>query len=88
MRDTFTSRLFSVALVVTGLMAVGAVIYLSVIGREVNDYLAGLAGLAVGALLPSPLDARIGGAQGSVVINQPPGQPVPVAEVNPPDEPA
>ena len=55
MRDEFTSRVTSVAVVVAALSTLGAVIYLSVRGLEVNEYLAGLAGLTVGALLPSPL---------------------------------
>ena len=55
MRDEFTARLSSLAVVVAALATLGAVIYLSVVGQEVNEYLAGLAGLTVGALLPSPL---------------------------------
>lgn len=64
MRDTFTSRLFSVALVIIAIATIGAVIYASLMGLEVNDYLAGIAGLSVGALLPSPLDARVGNRLG------------------------
>jgi hypothetical protein len=79
MRDQFTSRLFSVALVVAALLTLGAIVYLSVIGREVNDYLAGLAGLTIGALLPSPLDAKVGHVQAT--IRQPAGEPVPVQDV-------
>lgn len=59
MRDVFTSRLYSAALVVAALATLGAVIYLSIVGLEVNDYLAGLAGLTIGALLPSPMEARV-----------------------------
>ena len=55
MRDEFTARVASLAVVVAALSTLGAVIYLSVIGQQVNEYLAGLAGLTVGALLPSPL---------------------------------
>ena len=55
MRDEFTARVSSLAVVVAALSTLGAVIYLSVRGEQVNEYLAGLAGLTVGALLPSPL---------------------------------
>jgi hypothetical protein len=55
MRDEFTSRVSSLAVVVSALATLGAVIYLSVRGEQVNEYLAGLAGLTIGALLPSPL---------------------------------
>lgn len=55
MRDEFTARISSLAVVVAALSTLGAVIYLSVRGQQVNEYLAGLAGLTVGALLPSPL---------------------------------
>ena len=55
MRDEFTARVSSLAMVVAALATLGAVIYLSVRGQPVNEYLAGLAGLTVGALLPSPL---------------------------------
>ena len=55
MGDEFSSRVSSLAMVVAALATLGAVIYLSVRGQQVNDYLAGLAGLTVGALLPSPL---------------------------------
>lgn len=55
MRDEFTARVSSLAMVVAALSTLGAVIYLSVRGQQVNEYLAGLAGLTVGALLPSPL---------------------------------
>jgi hypothetical protein len=55
MRDEFTARVSSLAVVVAALATLGAVIYLSVRGEQVNEYLAGLAGLTVGALLPSPL---------------------------------
>lgn len=79
MRDQFTSRLFSVALVLAALLTLSAIVYLSIIGREVNDYLAGLAGLTIGALLPSPLDAKVGSVQ--AVIRQPADQPVPVDPV-------
>ena len=78
-RDEFTTRLFSVALVVAALGTLAAIVYLSVIGREVNDYLAGLAGLTIGAILPSPLQANLGRVQAT--IQQPPGDPVPVRDV-------
>ena len=55
MRDEFTSRVSSLAIVVAALATLGAVIYLSVRCQQVNEYLAGLAGLTFGALLPSPL---------------------------------
>ena len=55
MRDEFTARVSSFAVVVAALSTLGAVIYLSVRGQQVNEYLAGLAGLTIGALLPSPL---------------------------------
>ncbi|KQZ88542.1 hypothetical protein ASD62_03655 [Phycicoccus sp. Root563] len=55
MRDTFTARISSLAVIVAALSTLGAVIYLSVRGQQVNEYLAGLAGLTIGALLPSPL---------------------------------
>ena len=58
MRDEFTCRVTSVAVVVAALSTLGAVIYLSVRGQAVNEYLAGLAGLTVGALLPSPLGSQ------------------------------
>ena len=57
MRDTFTARISSVAVIVAALSTLGAVIYLSVRGQQVNEYLAGLAGLTIGALLPSPLSS-------------------------------
>jgi hypothetical protein len=57
MRDEFTARVSSLAMVVAALATLGAVIYLSVRGQDVNEYLAGLAGLTVGALLPSPLSS-------------------------------
>lgn len=60
MRDHYTQRLFATALVLCALTTLGAIIFLSLQGREVNDYLAGLAGLSIGALLPSPLEARLG----------------------------
>ena len=50
MRDEFTSRVASLAAVVAALATLGAVIYLSVRGEQVNEYLAGLAGLTIGAL--------------------------------------
>ena len=55
MSDEFTARVSSLAVVVAALSTLGAVIYLSVRGQQVNEYLAGLAGLTIGALLPSPL---------------------------------
>ena len=55
MRDEFTARVSGLAVVVAALSTLGAVIYLSVRGQQVNEYLAGLAGLTIGALLPSPL---------------------------------
>ena len=55
MRDEFTARVSSLAVVAAALSTLGAVIYLSVRGQQVNEYLAGLAGLTIGALLPSPL---------------------------------
>ncbi|MGO4340179.1 hypothetical protein [Pedococcus sp. 2YAF34] len=55
MRDEFTARVSSLAVIVSALSTLGAVIYLSVRGQQVNEYLAGLAGLTIGALLPSPL---------------------------------
>jgi hypothetical protein len=63
MRDEFTARVSSVAVVVAALSTLGAVIYLSVRGQEVNEYLAGLAGLTIGALLPSPLTSTRVGSQ-------------------------
>ena len=57
MRDEFTTRVSSLAVVVAAFATLGAVIYLSVRGQQVNEYLAGLAGLTVGALLPSPLSS-------------------------------
>jgi hypothetical protein len=63
MRDEFAARVSSVAVVVAALSTLGAVIYLSVRGQAVNEYLAGLAGLTVGALLPSPLTSARGGSQ-------------------------
>ena len=55
MNDEFTARVSSLAVIVAALSTLGAVIYLSVRGQQVNEYLAGLAGLTIGALLPSPL---------------------------------
>jgi hypothetical protein len=81
-RDEFTSRLFSVALVVAALVTLGAIVYLSIIGREVNDYLAGLAGLTIGAILPSPLQANLGKVQATIA--QPASDPVPVRDVEAP----
>jgi hypothetical protein len=63
MRDEFTARVSGVAVVVAALSTLGAVIYLSVRGQEVNEYLAGLAGLTIGALLPSPLTSAPVGSQ-------------------------
>lgn len=57
MRDTFTARVSSLAVILAALSTLGAVIYLSVRGQQVNEYLAGLAGLTIGALLPSPLSS-------------------------------
>ena len=65
MRDEFTARVSSLAVVVAALSTLGAVIYLSVSGQQVNEYLAGLAGLTVGALLPSPLTSARSGAPSS-----------------------
>jgi len=55
MADAFAARVSSLACIVAALSTLGAVIYLSVRGQHVNEYLAGLAGLTIGALLPSPL---------------------------------
>src|SRR6476469_9709045 len=55
MSDEFAARMSSLAVIVAALSTLGAVIYLSVRGQQVNEYLAGLAGLTIGALLPSPL---------------------------------
>ena len=55
MPDQFAARVSCVAAIVAALSTLGAVIYLSVRGQPVNEYLAGLAGLTIGALLPSPL---------------------------------
>jgi hypothetical protein len=72
MRDEFTARVSGVAVIVAALSTLGAVIYLSVRGQQVNDYLAGLAGLTIGALLPSPLtstrSAPPGSEQGSHLV--------------------
>lgn len=65
MRDTFTARVSSLALVLAALSTLGAVIYLSVRGEQVNEYLAGLAGLTVGALLPSPLSSPLSSSPSS-----------------------
>ena len=65
MRDEFTARVSSLAVIVAALSTLGAVIYLSVRGQPVNEYLAGLAGLTVGALLPSPLTSPRTAAPGS-----------------------
>ncbi len=65
MRDEFTARVSGLAVVVAALSTLGAVIYLSVRGQEVNEYLAGLAGLTIGALLPSPLTSPRTGPPGS-----------------------
>lgn len=65
MRDEFTSRVACLAAVVAALATLGAVIYLSVRGEQVNEYLAGLAGLTIGALLPSPLAAQSSPTQSS-----------------------
>ena len=81
MNDVFQSRLYSSALVVAALGTLAAIIYLSILGREVNDYLAGLAGLTIGALLPSPMQANLGRVQ--AVIRQPVDEPVPVRDVEP-----
>ena len=54
MPDEFFARVSSLAVAVAALATIGAVIYLSVLGETVNEYLAGLAGLTIGALLPSP----------------------------------
>lgn len=58
MRDEFAARVSSLAVIVAALSTLGAVIYLSVRGQPVNEYLAGLAGLTIGALLPSPLASQ------------------------------
>jgi hypothetical protein len=58
MPDEFLARVSSLAVVVAALSTLGAVIYLSVRGQPVNEYLAGLAGLTIGALLPSPLTSQ------------------------------
>jgi hypothetical protein len=64
MRDEFTARVSCLAVTVAALSTLGAVIYLSVRGQQVNEYLAGLAGLTVGALLPSPLTSQRTAAPG------------------------
>ena len=79
MNDPFQARLFSTALVVAALGTLGAIIYLSIVGAEVNDYLAGLAGLTIGALLPSPMQANLGRVQAT--IRQPADEPIPVRDV-------
>ena len=66
MRDEFTARVSGLAVVVAALSTLGAVIYLSVRGQQVNEYLAGLAGLTIGALLPSPLTSSGTAPTGSV----------------------
>ena len=58
MSDEFAARVSSLAVIVAALSTLGAVIYLSVRGQPVNEYLAGLAGLTIGALLPSPLTSQ------------------------------
>ena len=58
MSDEFATRVSSLAVIVAALSTLGAVIYLSVRGQPVNEYLAGLAGLTIGALLPSPLTSQ------------------------------
>lgn len=73
MADEFASRVSSLAVVAAALSTLGAVIYLSVRGQQVNEYLAGLAGLTVGALLPSPLTST-----GSAPRSEP-GHQVPAA---------
>jgi len=65
MRDEFTTRVSSLAVVLAALSTLGAVIYLSVRGQQVNEYLAGLAGLTIGALLPSPLTSPRSDAMGA-----------------------
>lgn len=80
MTDIFQKRLYAVALVVAALGTLAAIIYLSIVGQPVNDYLAGLAGLTIGALLPSPLQTSLGSQ--TVTVANPPGQPVPV-EIDP-----
>jgi hypothetical protein len=74
MADEFASRVSSLAVVAAALSTLGAVIYLSVRGQQVNEYLAGLAGLTVGALLPSPLTST-----GSAPRSEPGGHQVPAA---------
>ena len=64
MRDEFAARVSSLAVIVAALSTLGAVIYLSVRGQQVNEYLAGLAGLTIGALLPSPLTSPRAAAPG------------------------
>ena len=73
------ARLNDWVLALAALATLGAIIYLSITGREVNDYLAGLAGLTIGALLPSPMQANLGRVQ--AVIRQPVDEPVPVKDV-------
>lgn len=65
MRDEFTARVSGLAVIVAALSTLGAVIYLSVRGQQVNEYLAGLAGLTIGALLPSPLTSTRTSATGA-----------------------
>jgi hypothetical protein len=65
MPDEFAARVSSLAVIVAALSTLGAVIYLSVRGQPVNEYLAGLAGLTVGALLPSPLSSQRTASPGS-----------------------
>ena len=65
MNDEFTARASSLAVIVAALSTLGAVIYLSVRGQQVNEYLAGLAGLTIGALLPSPLTSLSTGRSGA-----------------------
>jgi heme A synthase len=70
--DVFQSRLYSSALVLAALATLAAIIYLSIVGKEVNDYLAGLAGL-------TPMQANLGKVQAT--IRQPADEPVPVRDV-------
>ena len=71
MNDEFTARVSSLAVIIAALSTLGAVIYLSVRGQQVNEYIAGLAGLTIGALLPSPLTSRGTGRSGSDAGLQP-----------------
>lgn len=65
-KDPLITRMFAVALVLAGLATLGTILYLAIIQVALPEMLVSLAALTIGALLPSPIEARVGKADASV----------------------